>query len=560
MANRAMLPVIMALVTVFFATNAIAADPAGDYTGLLDLIQKSAESWDANLKGYATKLFWGLAVIHFVWTFFPLVFKQADFGEIIGELIRFILTVGFFFALLLFSKDWADAVIESFRMAGSSAAGLSGTGLKPGDIFTTAVELAKVIGDTKTWNPVAGVMIALAAAIVLLCFTFIAAFMGVTIIESYIVINASVLFMGFGGSQWTREYAIAIVRYAVSVGAKLFVLTLIVGLINTAARTWQAAYTADDASMWTMVGLALACAYISKTIPDLIQGIISGSSMGGGAGLGGMAAAAVAGATAGAAAASGLLQSAGSTAAANAGGDVLSKSLDASLAGAPNVGNATGSAPGAGEGLGGNVGGSSSSESASPSPRTSGAGVDTGSNASSSASSGSSSSMSSTGTSQGTAEAPKASSSVQEAAKQAESGKKPNSDANAAGTQALASAAVRTSGLLAALSVPGMEGAAGLSIDSAPRGAENTESNTQDSSDFAEPSSGVENTIRPSDAPATAQAGNNSSGQQPAAPSTDSTNSPAPKATMDHATANGAFQETAISENDIKPAPKGNKE
>ncbi len=560
MANRAMLPVIMALVTAFFATNAIAADPAGDYTGLLDLIQQSAASWDANLKGYATKLFWGLAVIHFVWTFFPLVFKQADFGEIIGELIRFILTVGFFFSLLLFSKDWAEAVVESFRIAGSSAAGLGGTGLKPGDIFTTAVELAKVIGDTSTWNPVAGVMIALAAAIVLLCFTFIAAFMGVTIIESFIVINASVLFMGFGGSQWTREYAIAIVRYAVSVGAKLFVLTLIVGLINQAALTWQAAYTADDASMWTMVGLSLACAYISKTIPDLIQGIISGSSMGGGAGLGGMAAAAVAGATAGAAAASGLLEGAAKSAAKDSASDSLSKSLDASLSGGPDIGNSTGSARGVSEGLGGNVGGSSSSESASASPRTSGAGVDTGSKSSSSASTGSPSSTSSTGTSQGTTEAPKASSSVQEAAKQADSGKKPNSEGNAAGAHGLANAAVRTSGMLAALSVPGMEGAAGLSLGSAPQGAESSENNDPNSSDFSENSSGVENTIRPSDAPVENQAAESSNTSQPAAPSTESTSSPAPQAPMDHATTNGAFQETAISEKDIKPAPKGDKE
>ncbi|MEG6650378.1 type IV secretion system protein, partial [Pseudomonas aeruginosa] len=69
-----------------------------------------------------------------------------------------------------------------------------------------------------------------------------AAFMGLTIIESYVVINASVLFLGFGASQWTREYALAIVSYAVSVGAKLFVLSLIVGLIVVSANTCVASY------------------------------------------------------------------------------------------------------------------------------------------------------------------------------------------------------------------------------------------------------------------------------------------------------------------------------
>src|SRR5690606_4531581 len=129
------------------------------------------------------------------------------FGEIVGELVRFILVIGFFYALLIYSVDWATAVVESFRIAGGTASGL-GRGLRPGDMFGLAVELAKTIGDVETWNPLTAMMIALAGLIVLLCFAFIAAFMGVTIVESYIVINASVLFLGFGGSQWTREYAL----------------------------------------------------------------------------------------------------------------------------------------------------------------------------------------------------------------------------------------------------------------------------------------------------------------------------------------------------------------
>lgn len=564
MAKRAILPGLLALVIVFFASNAMAADPSGSFTGLLDLIQQSASSWDAELKGYATKLFWGLAVINFVWVFFPLVFKQAELGEIVGELIRFVLTIGFFFALLLFSKDWADAVVESFRIAGSSAAGLGGSGLAPADVFTTAVELAKKIGDTKTWNPVAGVMIGLAAAIVMLCFAFIGAFMAVTLIESYIVINASVLFMGFGGSQWTREYALAIARYAVSVGAKLFVLTLIVGIINTSAKTWQAAYTSDDASMWTMVGLALACAYIAKTVPEIIQGIISGSSSGAGGGLGGMAAAAVAGATAGAAAASSFMENAAAAAkAADAGSEDLASSLSESLSGGDTGGNATGSGSSVADSLSGGSGSGAAGGQDSIAPRISGG--------SANSSSAAPSSSGSAGAGQSNSQASKMNGGVQDAAKQADSGKKsndeqaqtsnsgstssqPNSAAGAApkaaGTESTkeaahktASAAIATGGLLAALSVPGMEGAAGLSLGAAPQSSSGSEANS-DSSDFAENS---ENTIsssgETSEAPANIEV-----------PQSQNAAGPAP---MDHATANGALQETAIDESDVSPAPKG---
>lgn len=101
------------------------------------------------------------------------------------------------------------------------------------------------MGNVETRNQLTAFMISLSALVVLMCFAFIAAFMSLIIIESYVVINDSALFMGFGGSQWTREYAMAIIRYSVSVGSKLFVLTLIVGLIVDSANDWAAAYNSN---------------------------------------------------------------------------------------------------------------------------------------------------------------------------------------------------------------------------------------------------------------------------------------------------------------------------
>jgi type IV secretion system protein TrbL len=326
---------VLLLLSAFGAGDALAQvnlnQPDTSVQGLLDLIRSNANGWNGRLHGYAVSLFWSLAAIQFVMTFFPLTIRGADFGEIVGELVRFILTIGFFAALLMYSADWAQAVIDSFRQAGAHAAGLSGTGLQPGDMFATAVELADTIGGVETWNPGTAVAIAVSGLVVLLCFAFIAAFMFVTLVESYIVINASVLFMGFGGSQWTRDYALAILRYAASVGAKLFVLTLIVGLIMQSAHQWQASYNQNDASMWTMVGLALVCAYLSKTIPDLIQGMISGVSPSGGATIGTMAAAALTGGAAGAAA--GIAGAAGVAGAASPAGGAAGSSAGGGLAG-----------------------------------------------------------------------------------------------------------------------------------------------------------------------------------------------------------------------------------
>lgn len=442
--------------TVVFSSETVAAsglnNPKGSFEGLLDLIKHSAASWDGRLKVYARRLFWLLASIQFIWTFFPLVFRQADFGEMVGELIRFIMVIGFFYALLLFSADWGGALIDSFRQAGATAAGLGTTGMLPGDVFATAVELTNMVGKVETWNPLMASMIGLSALVVMICFSFIAAFMGLTIIESYVVINASVLFMGFGASQWTREYALATVRYAVSVGAKLFVLTLIVGMIVDSARQWVTAYAreSDDVSMWTMVGLSLACAYLAKTIPELVAAMISGTSMGGGASIGGMAAAGAAGA----AAAIATIATASTGKTGSGGG--LASALNASISGSGGASGAGTTGSGAGSGMGSTgsgtgMGGSTTAKSA---------GAQVGGSASSGTAGSAPQQPHQTGpqggkqagnTPPGPSEEPKNNTA---------------SGSTSAAISGAADAVTRGMGILAAISVPGMEGAAGLSLGS----------------------------------------------------------------------------------------------
>lgn len=484
----------------FFATAAHAApdlkDAAGSFSGLLELIQQSANGWADRLREYAIRIFWTLATIQLVWTFFPLVLRQADFGEIAGELVRFILVIGFFFALLTYSVEWADAIVQSFRQAAGAASGLGKT-LRPGDMFGLAVELTQTIGTVQTYNPLTAVTVSLAGLVVLLCFAFIAAFMGVTLVESYIVINASVLFMGFGGSQWTREYAIAMARYAVAVGAKLFVLTLLVGLIIQSAQEWQAAYNAsrNDASMWTMVGLSLVCAYMAKQIPDLVQSLITGTSTGGGHALGGMAMAAAGVATAGVAAAAlpavagaaGAGSGMAGAASGSAGPSGLAGLINSSVSGGGNM------ARPAPSGLDGmvnpastispRIGGASGARPTPPQHQ----------NSAPSGQQNASVAANVTGDGEAAGASQTASTTSGEVA--------PPVPAPAQGGLSwhnTAAGAIRTIGTLSAISVPGMEGAAGLSIGPPPP-APSTAAPDAPSADFRE--SKPENIISP--APAT---------------------------------------------------------
>lgn len=157
------------------------------------LIQNASNDWGPRLHGYAETVFWSLALIQFIWTFVPLVFKQADFSELIGELIRFFMIIGFFQYPADHSTEWADTIIYSFRQAGAHAASLPTSELMPGDMFAMAVELSlSILSEISIFNGSLHIVVALAAIIVLLSFSFIAAFVFVILVDVFIVINSSV--------------------------------------------------------------------------------------------------------------------------------------------------------------------------------------------------------------------------------------------------------------------------------------------------------------------------------------------------------------------------------
>ncbi|KAE9836508.1 P-type conjugative transfer protein TrbL, partial [Escherichia coli] len=128
--------------------------------GLLDLVLQQSHQWSGKLYYYAIRLFWLLATIQFVWTLMPLVMKQADFGEIVGELLRFVMVIGFFLAVMTYSVEWSTAIVDSFRDAAASASGL-GRALEPGDMLAVALDFGRtMVEGISVFSPAKGILIA----------------------------------------------------------------------------------------------------------------------------------------------------------------------------------------------------------------------------------------------------------------------------------------------------------------------------------------------------------------------------------------------------------------
>jgi type IV secretion system protein TrbL len=261
---------------------------------MVDIYQSKASAWESVLSNYALRLFWSLAAIEVTWSAIKLALKGADLSEFLAELFNRILYIGFFLTLLMNSSTWSTAIIDSFRQAGSDASVAAGGvgGIAPSNVLDAGwLILKQVVASMTIWNPGDTVLIALAAILILIAFALMTAFLIVALVESYLVISSGILLMGFGGSQWTNQFAINTIRYAVSVGAKLFMVQLVIGLGQSMLQDWTTqmqtgTFSIDDVMMIAAASLVFLA--VTKVIPEMVQGLINGSSLATGSSLSGM--------------------------------------------------------------------------------------------------------------------------------------------------------------------------------------------------------------------------------------------------------------------------------
>src|SRR5438034_6652989 len=197
-------------------------------------------AWFNSLFPIAQGVFWTLVLIELIWSAVWWVVDREDGLGVVTALLRKVLAVGFFYALLLNGGTWIRAVVKGFTQAGSAASGLAD--LSPTGVFDQGLALAN-----KILNAVEGLGIlekvfpslvaSLTALVVVVSFAIIAAQLLVALVESFIVIGAGILFVGFSGARWTKFFTERYLSYVASVGVKLFVLYLIMGVgMNIAAR------------------------------------------------------------------------------------------------------------------------------------------------------------------------------------------------------------------------------------------------------------------------------------------------------------------------------------
>lgn len=210
--------------------------------GALDTIQQqyqsASSSWMNAAIPYANHLFAGLAALEFSWAGVQYLLRKNDLPEFLASVTLKVLSIGFFFTLLTMAPAWLSLIIASFTQAGAAVSGTAA--LTPSGVFSLGPQVASqiiaVLGTPSMGLQALGsyflssIIAGLSGLIIVIAYAIAALQLLMTLIESYIVIGGGLIMLGFLGSRWTLPFGEKYFGYAISVGIKLFVLYLIIGM------------------------------------------------------------------------------------------------------------------------------------------------------------------------------------------------------------------------------------------------------------------------------------------------------------------------------------------
>ncbi|HEY1754304.1 MAG TPA: P-type conjugative transfer protein TrbL [Bryobacteraceae bacterium] len=243
--------------------------------------------WTTNVWVYANNLFGILALIEFTWSAAVMLLEKSDLQTWTAALVRKIMWIGAFYALLINGRFWIPAIIDSFTQMGAGAAGL-GNPLNPGDVFGQGLMIAGGLMDSGASSafftkPGTSLALIFAAIIIMLSYIIITLNYIVTFVESYLVISVGFIFLGFGGSRWTVPYTERFIGLAVAIGVKILLLYCLisagfqlgVGWMSEATSVGNAPYPAMTA--FDVMGGAVIFMMCCWQIPKLFSAILGGA-------------------------------------------------------------------------------------------------------------------------------------------------------------------------------------------------------------------------------------------------------------------------------------------
>src|SRR4051812_41445859 len=100
---------ILSMLLVLSAAAICAAQSPDPPSQMLDAYRAQRTTWFTNVLPAANTLFAILALIDFAWSAAVMVLEKQDFHSWVSALVRKMMTIGAFYALLIYGRFWIPA-------------------------------------------------------------------------------------------------------------------------------------------------------------------------------------------------------------------------------------------------------------------------------------------------------------------------------------------------------------------------------------------------------------------------------------------------------------------
>jgi type IV secretion system protein TrbL len=283
---------VVAIVAVSITIAQAQAGSTNAPTSILDEYKGLEGQWISKLLGAAQRLFVLLAGIEVIWSFTLLALEKADFQLLTAAIIRKIMWIGIFYALLLYGVTpdgggWIPAILNSFQLLGQNASSVGPLGPSAivGFGVNTSVDLLSAASDAGFLTDMGTALtLVFCAVVIFIAYLAVAIQFVVALVESYLAVGGGVILLGFGGSRWTAPYVERYIAYSVSVGLKILILYLLVGAGMTLSQGWaQVALGIGNSTEPARTGFDLAAAAVMFLAvcwmsPKLASAILGGAT------------------------------------------------------------------------------------------------------------------------------------------------------------------------------------------------------------------------------------------------------------------------------------------
>lgn len=255
-------------------------------SAILNQYRAQRTIWFTAVWPFANTLFGLLATIEFAWSAAVMLLEKSDMQSWTSALVRKMMWIGAFYALLIYGRYWIPAITDSFELIGQKA---SGTGpMAPSDVFTRGIDIAGALmatSSTAAFFTNLGTSLAMIFTGIVTALAFIAITVQfvVAMVESYIIVAAGFIFVGFGGSRWTAPYVERYIGLGVATGVKIMLLYLLIGTGMNLSVDWLtdaqniAANASPGMSALEIMGASIIFMMLCWQIPKLFAAVLGGS-------------------------------------------------------------------------------------------------------------------------------------------------------------------------------------------------------------------------------------------------------------------------------------------